>query len=462
MAHVGGPRYRRAMTSTALTALAERFGDRLVLPGDPAYDEARAPWNRAVEQRPAAVASPRDVDELRALLEAARADGLQLAVQPGGHGASGSLEGAVLVRTAHFDTVEIDVERRVARVGAGVGWGRVLAALEGTGLVALSGSNRVVHTVPFLLAGGHSWFSRAHGQGSASLIAVELLTADGEHRWVRDADDPELLWASRGAGGAFGVVTAVELELYPARELVGGRLAFDGADLAPVLQAALAAQATAPREIALHAGAMRLPDVEAVPAELRGRTIVTVQAVSTDGAEALEAVLAPVRAAGTVQLDTIAPIGIEQLAVVADEPTEPSAGYGWGRFADLDAAGLDALLETWQSPVGQAVMLIEFRGLGGALAEAPERPAIAGAVPYTHVVSARAVAVPGIEPAVQAGFAAIAAALGERVVERTFATFLEGEPSYLGAYDRADVERADAVRRRLDPEGRFRGNRVFA
>ncbi|MGX5695778.1 FAD-binding oxidoreductase [Agromyces soli] len=450
------------MTSTpALRALADRLGDRLLLPGDAGYDDARTPWNLAVEQHPAAVARPADVDELRALLDAARADGLQLAIQPGGHGASGSLEGAVLVRTAAFDGIWVDAAERVARVGAGVRWGEVLEALEGTGLVALAGSSRVVHTVPFVLAGGHSWFSRAFGLGSASVRAVELLTADGRHRWVSDDDDPELMRALRGAGGAFGVVTAVEIELFPARELVGGRIVFDGADLGPVLHAALAAQESAPDTVAVHASALRVPDVEAAPPALRGRTIVTVQAVSIDGAEVLDDVLAPVRAAGGVQLDTIAPIGIEQLAAVADEPTDPSAGYSWARFADLGPAELDALIAAWQGPAGGAVMLFEFRGLGGAIAAPPARPAISGSVPQRHVLSARAIAVPGIEPAVQAGFAAIREALGEAVADRTFGTFLEAEPSYAGAYEADELARAESLRRTIDPEGRFRGNRDF-
>lgn len=449
-------------TTTALRTLSGRLGSRLLLPGDPGYDEARAPWNRAIEQRPAAVAHPADIDELRALLDAARADGLQLAVQPGGHGASGSLEGAVLVRTGAFDEVWVDAERRIARVGAGVKWGAVLEALEGTGLVALAGSSRVVHAVPFLLAGGHSWFSRAFGIAASSLRAVELLTADGRHRWVTDDDEPELMWALRGAGGAFGVVTAVEIELYPARELVGGRLVFDGADLSPVLQAALEAAASAPSTVAVHAGALRVPDVEQAPPALRGRTLVTVQAVSIDGADALDRVLAPVRAAGAAQADTIAPIGIEALATVADEPTDPSGALSWARFADLDAASLDALIAAWQGGAGRPVMAFEFRTLGATLAEAPARPAISGPVRHRHVVSARALALPGVEPAVLAGFAAIRDALGDAVAEQTFGTFLEAEPSYRGAYDAAALERVEALRREVDPEGRFRGNRTSA
>ncbi len=104
-----------AAAHPALVALATDLGDRLALPGDPRWDDVRMPWNLAIDQHPAAVAAPADLAELRALLVAARADGLQLAVQPSGHGASGNLDGTVLVRTAAFD---VRRGRREARVAA--------------------------------------------------------------------------------------------------------------------------------------------------------------------------------------------------------------------------------------------------------------------------------------------------------------------------------------------------------
>jgi len=221
----------------ALDSIAERLGDRLTFPGDPRWNAVRSPWNLAIDQHPVAVAAPGDLDDLRALLAAARADGLQLAVQPSGHGASGTLDGTVLVRTAAFDRLEVDVEGPVARIGAGVRMGGVLEALAGTGLVAMSGTSGVVNATALTLAGGHSWFARSLGFASSSLRAVELLTADGRHRWLRDADDPELLWALRGAGGAFGVVTAIEIDLHPAPVLTGGRILFESTDAAPVFRA---------------------------------------------------------------------------------------------------------------------------------------------------------------------------------------------------------------------------------
>ncbi|HEY6801334.1 MAG TPA: FAD-binding protein, partial [Agromyces sp.] len=134
-----------AAVHPAVDVLSGRLGDRLVLPGDPRWDAVRSPWNLAIDQHPAAVAMPADLEELQSVLAAARADGLQLAVQPSGHGASGTLDGTVLVRTAAFDRLEVDVDARIARVGAGVRMGDLLTALTGTGLVAMAGSSAVVN-----------------------------------------------------------------------------------------------------------------------------------------------------------------------------------------------------------------------------------------------------------------------------------------------------------------------------
>lgn len=450
-----------AASHSALDSLGARFGDRLTFPGHPLWDAVRSPWNLAVEQRPAAVAVPADVDELRALLEAARADGLQLAVQPSGHGASGSLEGTVLVRTSAFRDIEIDAEARVARVGAGARWGAVLEALAGSGLVPLTGTSPIVNATAFTLAGGNSWFSRQLGFASSSLRAVELLTADGRHRWVRDADEPELMWALRGAGGAFGIVTAIEIDLHPAPAMSGGLLVFDGSDAAAVLRAVAAAGRTAPDSLALHAGAVRLPDLEAVPADLRGTSIVTVEALQLGDPQAAAAALDSIRAAGTLVRDTVGSVDVEFLGGLAEEPTQPSASFDWSAFADLDDERIARFVEAWASPEAEAVISIGFRVLGGALAMPPARPAIAGAVREQHVLTARAIGRPELAAAAQQGFSALRAAIGPAASDRTFATFLSSADGYVGAYARADVARAGRVKATVDPEGRFRGNRDF-
>ncbi|HWD63510.1 MAG TPA: FAD-binding protein, partial [Humibacter sp.] len=120
--------------SSALIDLRSRLTGSLFLPGDEGYDDARRAWNLAVDQRPAAVTIPADVADAQQIVRGAAADGLGVLTQPNGHSAGADLSDIVLVRPQAFDEVTVDVDRRTARVGAGVNWGRVLTALDGSGL----------------------------------------------------------------------------------------------------------------------------------------------------------------------------------------------------------------------------------------------------------------------------------------------------------------------------------------
>ena len=220
-----------------LSALRDLCGGAIAFPGDDGYDAARGAFNLAVDQRPAAVAYPADAAEVAEVVRAARACGLRVAPQSTGHNAGplGSLADTVLLKTSGMGGVEIDAERRIARVGAGVVWEDVVDAAAPHGLIALHGSSPNVGVAGYSLGGGMGWLARSHGLQTNSVTAIELVTAEGE--LVRtDADnDPELFWALRGGGGNFGVVTALEFRLYPLTEIYAGFMMWDWTEAERVL-----------------------------------------------------------------------------------------------------------------------------------------------------------------------------------------------------------------------------------
>jgi FAD/FMN-containing dehydrogenase len=154
--------------TTASTAAAETLralgGGSVQLPGDPGYDAARDPWNVAVDQRPAAVAEPRDADETAAVVRAATAVGLRVAPQSTGHNAgplaAQGLDDVVIVRTGRMDQVAVDTERRTARVGGGAIWLPAVEAAAAHGLAALHGSSPDVGIAGYSLGGGMGWYAR--------------------------------------------------------------------------------------------------------------------------------------------------------------------------------------------------------------------------------------------------------------------------------------------------------------
>ncbi|WFR71885.1 FAD-binding oxidoreductase [Prescottella defluvii] len=199
----------------------------------------------------------------------AAAHRIRVSAQPSGHGATRALDDTIVVRTAALDDIWIDTAARTARVGAGVKWGALQSALDGTALTGLVGSNPDVSVVGFCLSGGLSWLTRPYGPGSGSLSAVELVDAEGVHRWVSDDESPELMWALRGGGGEFGIVTAVEIDLFPAPELTGGRLVFPATEARSVLRAVTALTAVARAELTVWASIMHFPPIPDLPEEIR-------------------------------------------------------------------------------------------------------------------------------------------------------------------------------------------------
>ncbi|MGI9822933.1 FAD-binding oxidoreductase [Agromyces sp. Marseille-Q5079] len=446
--------------ATALEDLRSKLAGTLVLPGDADYDAARSPWNLSVDQRPAAVATPADVADVQAILAAATSAGLGVTTQPNGHGAADGLDGVILIRPSSFDEIAVDVPGRVLRVGAGVNWGPALQALDGTGLIGLAGSNPEVDVVGLALNGGHSMFSRRNGLTARSIVAVELVDASGEVRRVTDADDAELIWALRGGGGHFGVVTAIELALHEGDALFGGGLLFPVEAAVPVISAAFALAREVP-ELGLDIGMMRFPDLPVMPPHLRGRIVASVslvhvgdEATGRGYAERLLGVAEPIA-------NALTPFTIGQLAAVAAEPVDPmpTADFGAAIGSDDDAFAAE-LVEAFLAGAELGLMRCGLRAMGGATAEVLGADLSAvGAIRAPLLLSAGVLLLdPSIDPV---------AALQplHDLAERH--GVLGGVPSMLGAgtladvYEPAVLDRLAAVKQRVDPGGLIRSNRAI-
>src|SRR4051794_16398774 len=90
--------------SADVEALRSRLHGEVYGPEDAGYDQVRKPWNRSVDQRPAAVAFPVTDADIVAIVEHAGARGLRVAPQATGHGAGAlsDLADAILVSTKHL------------------------------------------------------------------------------------------------------------------------------------------------------------------------------------------------------------------------------------------------------------------------------------------------------------------------------------------------------------------------
>jgi FAD/FMN-containing dehydrogenase len=451
-----------ALTDPVLAELRARVRGRVLTPADPDWAAASTAWNLAVAQRPAAVVEVADAADAAALVGWARERGAVVAAQPRGHGATAALDGTVLIRPHALDEILLDAPARVARVGSGVRWGDLLEALDGTGLIAPAGSNPDVSVVGLLLGGGVSWFARRHGYAAHSLRAVEIVDGDGRLRWVSDDSDPDLMWALRGGGGDIAVVTRVELDLHPADGLHGGKLMFPITDAPAVLAAFLVATRTAPRELTLWASLVHFPPVPFLPEQVRGKSFVTVDSTFVGAAEEYGGLLAPVRAAGSVLADTTAELAIGRLGEVTQEPTDPAPAIAWGTLLrELTPQTLERLVAAAGTPGSTALVSVQLRHLGGALAEGPRGAAGAAAhsVAEPYLLWALGIAaVPEMVDPIRASLSDLSSAVAPVATDRVPPTLLAGGEPLARAFDAATLARLQAVKAQVDPAGTIRGN----
>ena len=432
------------------------------VPGDPSWDDARQAWNLTVDQHPLAVVDVADADDVSAAVRCARRLGLPVVAQSTGHAATDDgVTGAILLRMHALDSVEVDTDRKVARVGGGAMWGPVLTELDGTGLLGLGGTAPHISVVGYTLGGGLSWFGRRHGLASSAVRAVDLVTASGEHTTVTAASDPELFWALRGFGGEFGIVTAMEFDLFDSPGTIGVRLLFPAGDSHAVLEAFAALTATAPPELSATVTLLHLPDAPFLPEDRRGRSFVAVNAVHLGTLDECTALLSGTLAAGTPLENTIEPLAMADLGIVADDPVDPSPGVDRGTLLHtFDSTTIDDLLEVAGPDSGTPVLAVSIRHLGGALDESPAAAAAAGAVAEPYLLFS--LGSPGLGDAtlddLDAAQLALPKALGEAATDRALYNFL-GRSSPERAYDAATLDRLRALKKERDPTGTFRMTR---
>src|SRR5262249_31317403 len=234
-----------------IDALRARVEGQIVLPGDLDWDDARRAWNLAVDQRPFAAALVDSAEDVVEVVAFARLHGLRIAPQGTGHGATalGELDDSILVKTTRLRGVSIDAATKRARVEAGAIWADVIEPAAEQGFVVLHGSAPDVGVVGYSLGGGMGWLSRSRGLSANSVTAVEIVTADGALVRADSDNEPDLFWAVRGGGGNFGVVTAIEIELYDAPGLYAGAMFWPVERAGEVLRAWRAWTDTVPDEV---------------------------------------------------------------------------------------------------------------------------------------------------------------------------------------------------------------------
>jgi FAD/FMN-containing dehydrogenase len=440
------------------SALAAAIG-----PDSPDYDSARASFNLAVDQHPAAIAYPSTAADVIECVRGARATGLKVAVQSGSHnaGPQGDLRDALLIRTSEMNRVTIDPGRRICRAEAGVRWEAVVDAAAEHGLSALHGSSPTVGVVGYSLGGGLSWQARKRGLQANHVTAIELVLADGTHCRVDNDHDPELLWALRGGLGNFGVVTAIEFRLFPVAEAYAGWLAWDWRHAHPVLDAWAEWTRSTPDDVTTSARILQLPPLPELPEPIRGRQLVVIDGAILGDMEIAADLLQPLRELHP-ELDTFAPVPMPALCRLHGDPEDPAPYHGESAMlSELGPEAVQAFVAA-AGPQSESVLNVaELRQLGGALG----RP-VAGGV-TSHFDGAYLLFVlgmtfdPDMAARVTRDAGRVLGALSPWTGGRPYLNFVEQQTDVAQAFCPSSWSRLQEVRRKVDPERLFRANHMI-
>ena len=449
----------------ALRSLRSRFKGAVIEPGRDGWDAATQAFNLTVVQQPALVALPADAEDVIEIVDFARSNGIQVAAQRTGHNAEplGSLDDVILVKTDDLKGVEIDAERRVARVGAGSKWGDVVPPASDLGLAALHGSTPDVSVAGYSLGGGVGWYARKLGLSTNSIAAIELVTADGRARRVDADSDADLFWALRGGGGNFGIVTALEVELYSIPDIYAGVLFFPWERSSEVLHAWLEWTATVPDEVTSVGRILQFPPLDEIPEPLRGGKFAIVEAVYMGDEASGADLLKPLRDLGPA-MDTFAMVAPADIAELHMDPPQPVPYTGEGQMlGPLDGEAIDRFVAAAGPESGSPLVSAEIRHTGGALSRPQPHHGALSTFDADYLTFAVGMVLnEGMYRANRSQLDRLREALGPYDNDRSYLNFAERRIDPARFYTPSVYRRLREVKRAFDPADLFRADHPIA
>ena len=298
------------LEASAVEALASTFGGELVRRGDPTYDERRSVWNGSIDRHPGLIARCAGVADVIAAVRFARTHGLLVAVRGGGHSYPGLsvCDGGMVIDLSLMKGVRVDPDARTVRAQAGLVLGELDREVQAFGLAVPAGFISHTGLAGLTLGGGIGYFMRKYGLTIDNLLAVDLITADGEFVTASEEQNADLFWGLRGGGGNFGIATEFEFRLHPVGpQLLSGAVFWPAEEAPKVLRFYREWIADTPDELTTSILQRKAPALPTVPPELVGEPVIAVVCCYSGAIEEGEKVVRPIKGFGSPVLDLVGP-----------------------------------------------------------------------------------------------------------------------------------------------------------
>ncbi|MFI5863378.1 FAD-binding protein [Streptomyces sp. NPDC051546] len=356
----------------ALAELREDLSGAVLAPEDPGYDEARTLHNGMIDRRPAVIAQCESPVDVATALRFARRLDLPVAVRGGGHSVAGmSLnDGGLVVDLRRMREVTVHPGASAVRVGGGATMSLLDRACEPYGLATTGGRVSTTGVGGFVLGGGTGWLDRNFGLAVDNLLAVDLVTADGEMVTATEEDHPELFWGLHGGGGNFGVATSLTLRLHALPAMSLAFLLYLPEHGPEVVRTYRDLMEDGPREAGGGALYLTGPPEDFVPPHLVGALVAGALVTYAGPEESLRRLVAPLLAIPH-EAEMVTAIAYADLQCMMDDP--PGLRNYWS--AEYLTGAPDAFVDVFcarahSMPVPSGTQHVVWPQ-GGAIAEGP-------------------------------------------------------------------------------------------
>lgn len=345
-----------------LARLSSGVSGEILRPGQDGYEKARRVWNGMVDKRPALIVRCSGVDDVVQSVRFARDHDLLVSVRGGGHNIAGKAvcDGGLMIDLSGMRSVDVDPAARTARVGGGALLGDLDQSTQAHGLATTAGV--VTHTGVggLTLGGGVGRLARKHGLACDNLLAVELVTADGEVLEASPSESPDLFWGVRGGGGNFGVVSVFDFQLHPVGPgVLGGKVVFPLSEAKAALAFYREYAREAPGELSADAIFLTSPE---------GEGALAISVCYVGPIEEGERVLRPLRGFGHPLIDDIATVAYNEVQAAADDFFPTGLRFYWKShfLGEITDDAIEITVDHF-SKVPSPMSLLTFQQFGGAV-----------------------------------------------------------------------------------------------
>jgi FAD/FMN-containing dehydrogenase len=436
---------------------------RVVTRDDSDYDQTRAVFYGGIDKRPSAIVRVANVEDVRRVIAMARDEGYEIAIRSGGHSIVGhsTTDGGLVIDLRDMASIDIDSEARTAWVETGATALQVTEALSKHGLALGFGDSGSVGVGGITLGGGIGFLVRKFGMTIDSLLAADVVTADGRLRRVDAEHEPDLFWAIRGGGGNFGVVTRLKFRVHPLPHFTGGILVLPATP--ETIAGFAAASLAAPEELSTIGNVMPAPPMAFLPAELHGRLVIFAFIAFAGDDDAATRAIAPFRSLATPLADMVKPAPYVTM-YPPEVPNYRPTAIGRTMFVNSIDLKTATTIHEYLSRSDASMRVAQLRVLGGAMARVP-----ADATAYAHRSKPMLVNVAAFyqgdadREARRAWATEFAKAIQPRD-DGAYVGFLtdDGQARIRSAYPGATWERLARIKSSYDPTNLFRLNQNIA